>query len=75
MVKFHEIWGIDRLSFRAEFIKFWKVSVFRVPTTQFFTGHMHFLLPNSVEALKALSGGILAWLSVWGNVQICMWPS
>ena len=24
---------------------------------------------------KNLSGGMLAWLSVWGNVQICIWPS
>jgi len=21
------------------------------------------------------SGGVLAWLSVWGEVQICIWPS
>jgi len=24
---------------------------------------------------KKLSGGMLAWLSVWGKVQICIWPS
>jgi len=24
---------------------------------------------------KKLSGGVLAWLSVWGEVQICLWPS
>jgi len=23
----------------------------------------------------SLSGGLLAWLSAWGEVQICMWPS
>jgi len=22
-----------------------------------------------------MSGGVLAWLSVWAEVQICMWPS
>jgi len=22
-----------------------------------------------------LSGGVLAWLSVWSKVQTCMWPS
>jgi len=27
------------------------------------------------SACKKLSGGMLAWLSVWGEVQICMWPS
>jgi len=26
-------------------------------------------------ACKKLSGGLLAWLSVWGEVHICMWPS
>jgi len=24
---------------------------------------------------KKLNGGVLAWLSVWGEVQICIWPS
>ena len=23
----------------------------------------------------AMSGGMLAWISVWGEVQICIWPS
>ena len=26
-------------------------------------------------ACKKLSGGVLAWLSVWSKVQICIWPS
>ena len=26
-------------------------------------------------ASKKLSGGVLAWLSVWGEVHICIWPS
>jgi len=26
-------------------------------------------------ACKKLSGGVLAWLSVWSDVQICLWPS
>ena len=26
-------------------------------------------------ACKNLSGGVLAWLSVWSKVQTCMWPS
>jgi len=26
-------------------------------------------------ACKKLSGGVLPWLSVWGVVQICIWPS
>jgi len=26
-------------------------------------------------ACKKLSGGVLAWLSVWSKVQSCIWPS
>jgi len=26
-------------------------------------------------ACKKLSGRMLAWLSIWGEVQICIWPS
>jgi len=26
-------------------------------------------------ACKKLNGGVLAWLSAWGEVQICMWLS
>jgi len=26
-------------------------------------------------ACKKLSGGVLAWLFVWSDVQICLWPS
>ena len=27
------------------------------------------------SACKKLSGGVLAWLSVWSEVQTCIWPS
>jgi len=26
-------------------------------------------------ACKKLSGGMLVWLCVWGEVQICIWPN
>jgi len=26
-------------------------------------------------ACKKLSGGVLAWLSVWNELQTCIWPS
>jgi len=26
-------------------------------------------------ACKKLSGGVLVWLFVWSDVQICIWPS
>ena len=28
-----------------------------------------------VSGRKKLSGGVLAWLSVWSEVQTCIWPS
>ena len=27
------------------------------------------------QACKKLSGGVLVWLSVWSEVQACIWPS
>ena len=44
--------------------------------------HLHFsaltLLVGRHEghpACKKLSAGVLAWLSVWSEVQTCIWPS
>jgi len=31
--------------------------------------------PEEHRACKKLNGGMLAWLSVWGEVKICVWPS
>jgi len=31
--------------------------------------------PEGHLARKKLSGGVLAWLSVWSKVQTCIWPS
>jgi len=41
------------------------------PPLSFFTDCLPFLYP----ACKKLSGGVLAWLSVWSEVQTCIWPS
>jgi len=30
---------------------------------------------KGICTVKKLSGEVLAWLSVWGKVQICIWPS
>jgi len=30
---------------------------------------------KGIQPAKKLSSGMLAWLSVWGEVQICTWPS
>jgi len=33
------------------------------------------LLVGWQEGHPALSGGVLAWLSVWSKMQTCIWPS
>jgi len=51
-------------------------------------GNLFFFVLNAFSALtqlvgrqeghpacKKLSGGVLAWLFVWSDVQICIWPS
>ena len=30
---------------------------------------------KGIRPVKILSGGVLAWLSVWSEVQTCIWPS
>ena len=30
---------------------------------------------KGIRSVKKLSGEVLAWLSVWSEVQTCMWPS
>ena len=30
---------------------------------------------KSIGTVKKLSGGVMAWLSVWNEVQTCIWPS
>ena len=30
---------------------------------------------KGIRSVKKLSGGLLAWLSVWSEVQTCIWPS
>ena len=30
---------------------------------------------KGIQPVKKLSGGVLAWLSAWSEVQTCIWPS
>jgi len=30
---------------------------------------------KGIQPVKKLSGGVLAWFSVWSKVQSCIWPS
>jgi len=32
-------------------------------------------LQEGHPACKKLSGGVLAWLSLWSEMQTCIWPS
>jgi len=33
------------------------------------------LILKLLVRVKKLSGGVLAWLSVWSEVHTCIWPS
>ena len=49
-----------------------------VLSTIFFAFSALMLLVGRQEghpACKKLSGGVLAWLSVWSEMQTCIWPS
>jgi len=53
-----------------------KNNIVTVPTT--FTSSALTLLNGRQDghpACKKLSGGVLAWLSVWSEVQTYIWPS
>ena len=50
--------------------------------SSFLTAHQHIIGHFSamggrkgIRPVKKLSGGVLAWLSVWREVQTCIWPS
>jgi len=63
-----------------------KLATFQIVMTKNFAHVLNYL--NAFSALmllvgwqeghaacKKLSGGVLAWLSVWSEVQTCIWPS
>jgi len=60
----------------------------RVYTVVMYTDYIYVIYINAFSALtllvgqqeghpacKKLSGGVLAWLSVWSEMQTCIWPS
>ena len=54
------------------------VSAIKLPSASSTTFSALMLLVGRQEghlACKKLSGGVLAWLSVWSKVQTCIWPS
>ena len=55
-----------------------KMLIYRLYMSEVFAFSALTLLVGRQEghpACKKLSGGVLAWLSVWSEVQTCIWPS
>jgi len=67
--------------------KLWNVNCNTSYTEHWFTGYLQYihyafsaltLLVGRQEghpACKQLSGGVLVWLSVWSELQTCIWPT
>ena len=55
---------------RFQFLSAWQFSVF-------FSLTIHQKWQRTLTAIYILfnSGGVMAWLSVWSEVQMCIWPS
>ena len=39
------------------------------------TGNISIIFVYNLLCCQKLSGGVLAWLCVWSEVQTCIWPS
>ena len=64
--------AVEQSERETKFVTFY---VFRLYAVVAFSALM--LLVGRQEgnpACKKLSGGVLAWLSVWSEVQTCIWP-
>jgi len=63
---FHFVVAVD------EFVKytFYSVVIFAFSALTLLVGRQ-----KGHPACKKQSGGVLAWLSVWSEVQTCIWPS
>jgi len=58
-------------------LRTWKISWFQQICKTFAFSALTLLVGQQEghPACKKLSGGVLAWLSVWSEVQTCIWPS
>jgi len=65
-------------------LQFWEKWLLWASANNYY--YCYFLVPSvlwhcwlggrkSIRPVKKLSGGVLAWLSVWSEVQTCIWPS
>ena len=50
-------------------------SFFALPTAQPIALMLMVGWQEGYPACKKLRDGVLVWLSIWGEVQICIWPS
>jgi len=62
---------------RADYSNAVHINMYRVGAAQtaFSASTLLFGRQEGHPACKKLSGGVLAWLSVWSEVQTCIWPS
>ena len=72
-------------SMRLQIVREWPLSSKRVHVREFGSCPLPTIAFSALTLLvgrqeghpacKKLSGGVLAWLSVWSKVQTCIWPS
>jgi len=56
--------------FRKRFYAFYSCELFAFSALTLLVGQQ-----EGHPACKKLNGGVLAWLSVWSEMQTCIWPS
>ena len=71
-MKLHETWVISFISIYNRVLIFsaYAFSAYAFSALALLVGRQ-----EGHPACKKLSGGVLAWLSVWSAVQTCIWPS
>ena len=76
------IWWLSHLSYEGLFVRhdlvfyiLYFVWVMCLTTCAFSALTLSVGRQEGHPACKKLSGGVMAWLFVWSDVQICIWPS
>jgi len=65
-IKIHSLWIVSRL--HTDFLVLYLATAFSALMVLVGRQERH-------PACKKLGGRVLAWLSVWSEVQTCIWPS
>jgi len=77
----HHAKSTVKWAFRHDFLLHVRTTRYRISFFRFYSSNAFSALTPLVRqheghpACKKLSGGVLAWLSVWSDVQTCTWPS